>query len=170
MGKKKGLTTAEIEQVKVLSAAGFTDHAISKELNRSPKTITRALSKPETQREVKVIRLDLASKFEGLANELIDSITPEDIKKLSAYQRTLSSGIAVDKCRLLRNESTANIGVDLIEQAWRTQDDLATIDRQLADLRQGAITVNEEGGETGEGIFIGESEKTPAIDSTPSKQ
>ncbi len=40
--------------------------------------------------------------------------------------------------------------MNLVEQAWRTQDELAAIDRQLADLRQGAITVSEEGGETGE--------------------
>ena len=49
--------------------------------------------------------------YEGLARKLILSITPEDIDKASMLQKVTASGIAFDKMRLLRGESTANLGL-----------------------------------------------------------
>ena len=48
-----------------------------------------------------------------------DGLTPsavdiDDIKKLNAYQCTVSGAIAVDKSRLLRDESTSNINLQVL--------------------------------------------------------
>ena len=39
------------------------------------------------------------------------SITDEDIKKLNAYQRTVSAAIATDKAQLLKGQPTANVAL-----------------------------------------------------------
>lgn len=105
------LTLQEQEKAKTLSASGKTPHSIAKELNRSPHTIKRYLSCPEAQGEIQVIKQELADMYEILARRMIDSIADKDIEKINAYQRTLSSGIAIDKMRLLRDQSTENIDI-----------------------------------------------------------
>jgi hypothetical protein len=106
---KKALTLAEQEKAKVLHAEGRTYHAIALTLKRSPHTIKAYLVKPEVVPEIQKVKKELADMFEDLARKMIDSITPEDISKINAYQRTLSGGIATDKMRLLRGQSTERI-------------------------------------------------------------
>ncbi len=108
------LTTKELEQIKALRASGLTYHAISKEIGRDPKTVKKACLEPQTATEIQQIKDELADMFEGLAKRLLASITDEDILKINAYQRMLSSGIATDKMRLLRDRSTENIALHLI--------------------------------------------------------
>ena len=100
------LSLEEKEKINALCASGNTDHAIAKALNRSPHTISRHLKRPEAQEKIEVIKKELADLFEDLARRMVSSITNEDILNLNAYQRTISSGIATDKLRLLRNEPT----------------------------------------------------------------
>lgn len=105
------LSIQEKEKVKVLSASGKTPHSIAKELSRSPHTIKRYLSCPEASRQIQEIKEELGDFFEDLAKRMITSITDQDIKKINAYQRTVSAGISVDKLRLLKDESTENIDI-----------------------------------------------------------
>src|SRR4030042_3225830 len=111
---KKGLTTEEKELIKLLSAKGESYYAISLQVKRSPHTIKKYLSEPETSLEVTEKKQELADIYEELANRFLRSISDEDIQKINAYQRTLSAGISTDKMRLLRNESTQNIALDAI--------------------------------------------------------
>jgi predicted transcriptional regulator len=115
---KVSLTVEEQERIKVLHAEGKTYHAIAKEVGRSPHTVKGYLVSPTVQEEVIQIKGELADTFEDVAKRMVASITDEDIKKLDAYRRTLSGGIATDKMRLLRNESTDNVSliVKLIQQ------------------------------------------------------
>ena len=108
------LDLKEKEKIKVLRASGKTYHAISKEIARDPKTVKKACLEPQIAREIKEIKEELAVFFEDMAKRMITSITDEDINKLSAYQRVLSSGISVDKMRLLRDESTENVSQRLV--------------------------------------------------------
>lgn len=108
------LTLQEQEKVKTLSASGKTPHCIAKELKRSPHTIRRYLTCPEAQGEIQVIKQELADMYELLARRMIDSIADKDIDKINAYQRTLSSAVAVDKMRLLRDLSTENIDMKVV--------------------------------------------------------
>jgi len=109
------LTVEEVERAKALSALGRSYRAIARELKRSPHTIKRALtSSAQIAGEVQVMKKDLASSFEGLANRMVDSITDADILELDAYKRTLSGAIATDKCQLLRGLPTENINIQVL--------------------------------------------------------
>jgi hypothetical protein len=106
----------EIEQIKVLKANGLTDYAIAKKVGRDRKTIQRCCMDPRNAEEIKVIQRKLAGFFEDLSVRLITSISDEDIERLNCYQRVIAAGIAVDKCRLIRNESTENISIDTVNR------------------------------------------------------
>ena len=108
----KPLDLYEIEQIKVLKANGLADNAIAKKVGRDRKTVKRCCLKPKNAEEIKDIQRKLAGYFEDLGIRLITSISDEDILKLNCYQRVIAAGIAVDKLRLLRDESTENISID----------------------------------------------------------
>ena len=134
IGVNKGtlLTVEEQEQIKVLHAEGRTYHAIAKRLGRSPHTVKAFLVTPEVQEKVAEIKQELGDMFEGLAKRMIVSITDEDIKKLDAYRRTLSGGIAVDKARLLKGQSTENVSVGVM--IGRLLEHTDRVKRELAEL------------------------------------
>ncbi len=104
----------EIEEIKVLKASGLSYYAVAKKVGRDHKTVKRCCQDPRNAEEIKVIQRELAGYFEDLSMRLITSITDEDIERLNGYQRVIAAGIAVDKFRLLRNESTENISMVVI--------------------------------------------------------
>lgn len=109
------LNVSELEQVKVLRASGSSYRAISREIGRDHKTVAAACRKPKMAAAIEDIKGALSDFFEGLARRMIASISDEDITKISAYQRTLSAAISVDKMQLLRGRSTENISLNLCE-------------------------------------------------------
>ena len=111
---KKGLTTEEKESIKLLSAKGESCYAISLQVKRSPHTIKNYLSEPETSLEIIEKKQELSDMFEDVARRMIESITDESIQSLDAYKKTISAGIATDKMRLLRDQSTDNLGIAVI--------------------------------------------------------
>jgi predicted transcriptional regulator len=114
MSGKKGcnaLTIEEKKKISALIALGKTPNAVAKEIGRNPKTVRKYAQLPEAQGEIANAKTILADEYEDLARRMIDSISDEDIKKINAYQRTLSSGIATDKMRLLREQATSNVGL-----------------------------------------------------------
>ncbi len=108
------LAVYEIEQIKVLKASGLSYYAVAKKVGRDHKTVKRCCMDPRNAEEIKEIQRELAGYFEDLTMRLITSISDEDILKLNCYQRVIAAGIAVDKFRLLRNESTENINIDMV--------------------------------------------------------
>ncbi len=108
------LNQKEISQIKVMKASGLTHFAISQKINRDPKTVKSCCLKPEIAVEIEEMKQDLADMFEDMARQLIASISYDDILKINAYQRMVSAGIATDKMRLLRNESTTNVSIENI--------------------------------------------------------
>jgi IS30 family transposase len=107
----KPLTISELEKIKALRASGLSYHAVAVQVNRDPKTVKKACLKPQAAQHIQEIKQELADMFENLSKRMLTSITDDDIQKITAYQRTLSSGIAVDKMRLLRDKSTENVAV-----------------------------------------------------------
>ncbi len=103
----------EIEQIKVLKASGLSYYAVAKKVGRDSKTVKRCCMDPRNAEEIKAIQRELASYFEDLSMRLITSISDEDIERLNCYQRVIAAGVSVDKLRLLRNESTENISIDV---------------------------------------------------------
>jgi len=106
------LTTEEKQTIKVMSAEGQSLRAIGRALGRSPNTVKAYLeSSTEVSQEVAVIKQDLATLYESLAERMVTSIEDNDIKKLNALQRTIASATALDKMRLLRDQTTENHAV-----------------------------------------------------------
>ncbi len=114
------LNVNELEKVKVLRASGFTFHAISRKLGRDHKTIKKACERPKMAAAIEEIKEELSDFFEGLARRMITSISDNDIKRTPPYQRVISSGICIDKMRLLRGHSTENLNIlQIIERIER---------------------------------------------------
>jgi IS30 family transposase len=113
------LTTEEQHQIAIMAAEGFTAHTIGKRLQRDAKTVRAALRKPETAVLVEDKKAELADAYEQLARRFLSSITDEDVTKINAYQRMVAAGIATDKMRLLRDQSTSNVSLlsRLIDEA-----------------------------------------------------
>lgn len=122
MGRKgsKPLSLAEKKEIEVLVAAGESYHAVGRKLARDPKTIKSYATRAEVAASIQETQQELADMFEGAARRMLGSIGEEDIKKINAYQRAIASCALIDKVRLLRDQSTANIAVGLarlVEQA-----------------------------------------------------
>ena len=117
MSKRPGLTVEEEQKIKTLLAMGKTYHAIGKEIGRDAKTVKKLAL--QSVSEIYEMKKELADWYEDLARRMLSSITEEDIDRINAYQRTVSAGIATDKMRLLRDQSTENISVlaALIQEA-----------------------------------------------------
>ena len=125
----KPLDLYEIEQIKVLKASGISYTAVAKKVGRDHKTVKRCCMDPRNAEEIKEIQRELAGYFEDLGVRLITSISDEDILKLNCYQRVIAAGIAVDKFRLLRNESTSNISIATIDA------NIEESDRQIKEAK-----------------------------------
>ncbi|MBW2543948.1 MAG: hypothetical protein JRD43_00470 [Deltaproteobacteria bacterium] len=128
--KKKGsksLTLKEMQRAKTLLALGNTYNAVAVEMGRDPKTIKKYAVDPYVAVEIIETKKQLADQFKELAERLLDSISDEDIQKINAYQRTVAAGIATDKMRLLREQSTENIDVHV--QVQKLEQELREIER-----------------------------------------
>ncbi len=135
----------EIEKVKLLRADGLTFHAIALKINRNPKTVKKACLVPEIADEIREMQEELADSYEGLSRRIKDSISDEDIEKLNAYQRTISSGICTDKMRLLRNESTSNISIAAIDaNIEETERQIKEVEARI-DKLTGEIEMENQG-------------------------
>lgn len=116
--RKKGnlsLTVEEIEKAKALSAMGRSYRAIGRELGRSSHTIKRALtSSAQIVGEVQAIKADLADVYKSKARDVLESITDADISKASLQQKSISSGVLLDKSLLLTGQATAIVDVRVL--------------------------------------------------------
>lgn len=116
----RGLTTDEIAQAVALRAAGLTYGTIGRTLGRAGSTIKRLCEEPGVAAQIAEKKEPLSDYFEETAYRMVASISEADIARINAYQRLVSAGIAVDKMRLLRGQSTENIAIlALIEQLDR---------------------------------------------------
>jgi transcriptional regulator len=110
---KEPLTTEQKAQVATLSAAGWSQNKIAKQVGRSRTAVKNALAEPEIQRAVIDEKAELAELYRSKARAVVTSISDADIAKSSLQQKAISSGILLDKSLLLTGEAppVANIHV-----------------------------------------------------------
>jgi transposase-like protein len=86
---------------------------------------------PEASQMSEPKKGDYADRFDRFVADVLRLTTDDDIKAATLSQRFTALGIAFDKARLLRDQSTANVTLrpDL---AALTDDDLETLDRLAA--------------------------------------
>lgn len=121
------LTLKEVAQAKQFAALGYSTRRIARELGRNPRTIKRLLTMPTVAAEVSTKKIELADLYENRAYQIVEAVTTEDISDASLQQKAVSSGIFLDKARLIRGESTVNI------QSVQVLLDVCDLLRQLDD-------------------------------------
>ncbi len=146
MGNSKGakpLTVAELEKAKALSALGKSYRQIGLELNRSDKTIKKALTKtPEVIAEIRELKQEIAGLYGDLAQRILSSITDENIREAKLRDKVISAGVCTDKERLIKGQSTENISVNARIQALDRS--IAESDQRIAELaHELGISVSE---------------------------
>ncbi len=115
--KKKGdvgLDAAQLAKVKQLAAEGFTPRRIARTIGKSPHTVAKVLRNPVVIAEVKVTKAALAEKFKLQSERVLDSICDRDIAGASLQQKSVSSGILIDKSLLLSGDPTVNLNIDVL--------------------------------------------------------
>jgi hypothetical protein len=138
-GKPKSpLTETEQERAKVLRASGKTPTYIAKGMGRSHHTLQKFLDKPEIQKQVIVLREELAAMFDQVAHRVVGSITAADIERATLQQRMVSAGIAVDKAALLRGEIPVTVNVTVLLDAVQAIREM----RQREDGARPQLTVS----------------------------
>ena len=117
--------TEERATIVTLAASGASSAKIAKLISRSRGMVKNVLAKPEIQRAVQDERAVLAELYRDKARRIVDSISEEDIAKASLQQKSISSGVLLDKSLLLSGEPTSiNISVLLdAVQAAKALDD-----------------------------------------------
>jgi hypothetical protein len=98
------LDDKEKETIKILAADGQSATKIGKQVKRNPHTVRKFLAEPEVERQVQDEKSVLAAKYRGKALKVLESINDEDISKASLQQKSISSGVLLDKSLLLTGE------------------------------------------------------------------
>jgi transposase len=109
--------------------AGCTYEEIGKVFGTGPQTISLQVRKYINDGiNLDFFKQNRADIFASKQAEFIQSLTPEKIKKASAYQLTGMMGVFYDKERLERNLSTSNVAYADMSR------DMGEIDREIRQL------------------------------------
>jgi len=113
------LDVIEKQQIATLAATGKSQRAIARATGRDPRTVARVLKDPGVLDEKAKIEDRLASRFEQLTVAVLDSVSEDDLSKASLQAKVTSAAIMTDKVRLLRGQTTSNVGlmVRLVREA-----------------------------------------------------
>jgi hypothetical protein len=105
-------------------------------------------------RNAQLKKLDLAQRFESIALRILNSISEEDILSAPLLPRMTTAGIAIDKMRLLREESTS------INE--HTSRNILSVEEKRARI----IEILTGGGDTGDvQLPVSAGDGTPALPS-----
>lgn len=113
---KHPATTQERQQVITGAAAGLSENRIAKQIGRSRKLVHDIVGEPEVQRQIVDERAELSKLYRDKARQIVSSIDAADISKATLQQKSISTGILLDKSLLLAGEPTQNVAV-LVELA-----------------------------------------------------
>jgi hypothetical protein len=106
---RKPLNFGEKKAIETGIASGKTVYAVAQALGRDSKTVKKYAKKAAGT--IAEIQEELSLKFATLANEVLDRVTLADIEKASLRDKVVSSGILLDKHRLINNQSIMNTSV-----------------------------------------------------------
>lgn len=103
---KKPLNNLEKKAIEVGIASGKTVNAVAAEIGRDGKTVRKYAKEAEIN--IKELQKELSHEFASLAKRILLSVTDEDIAKASLHQKAVSSGIFLDKHRLLEGQAISS--------------------------------------------------------------
>ena len=109
MNKPKGKpklppTVEETETIVTLAASGMSKTKIAQTLGRSRGMVRNMMEEPEIQEKIGDEKSVLAKLYRDKARRIVDSINDVDIEKASLQQKSISSGVLLDKSLLLSGD------------------------------------------------------------------
>jgi hypothetical protein len=124
-------TVEEQETIVTLAASGMSQNKIAQTVGRSRGMVKNVMADPEVQRQVTDEKAELAQLYREKARRIVVSIDDQDIAKASLQQKSISSGVLLDKSLLLTGDvPTFRVEILLaavqeIRDQRRVQDDRA---------------------------------------------
>ena len=130
MNKPKGKpklppTVEETETIVTLAASGMSQTKIAQTLGRSRGMVTNMMEEPEIQEKIGDEKSVLAKLYRDKARRVVDSINDVDIQKASLQQKSISSGVLLDKSLLLSGDLpqvSVTVLLDLVTAARDMRD------------------------------------------------
>jgi len=130
MNKPKGKpkippTVEETETIVTLAASGMSKTKIAQTLGRSRGMVTNMMEEPEIQEKIGDEKSVLAKLYRDKARRVVDSINDVDIQKASLQQKSISSGVLLDKSLLLSGDLpqvSVTVLLDLVTAARDMRD------------------------------------------------
>lgn len=125
MNKPKGKpklppTVEEQETIVTLAASGMSKTKIAQTLGRSRGMVRNMMEEPEIQEKIGDEKTVLAKLYRDKARRVVDSINDVDIEKASLQQKSISSGVLLDKSLLLAGDIpqiSVTVLLDLVQAA-----------------------------------------------------
>jgi hypothetical protein len=109
MNKPKGKpkippTVEETETIVTLAASGMSQTKIAQTVGRSRGMVRNMMEEPKIQEKIEDEKTVLAKLYRDKARRVVDSINDIDIEKASLQQKSISSGVLLDKSLLLSGD------------------------------------------------------------------
>ena len=118
-------TVEETETIVTLAASGMSKTKIAQTLGRSRGMVTNMMEEPEIQEKIGDEKSVLAKIYRDKARRVVDSINDVDIQKASLQQKSISSGVLLDKSLLLSGDLpqvSVTVLLDLVTAARDMRD------------------------------------------------
>jgi predicted transcriptional regulator len=118
-------TTEEQATVVTLAASGMSQTKIAQTLGRSRGFVKHTVNEPEIQQKIADEKGQLALLYRDKARRVVDSINDLDIEKASLQQKSISSGVLLDKSLLLSGDLpqvSVTVLLDLVTAARDMRD------------------------------------------------
>jgi predicted transcriptional regulator len=104
-GKSKlPATVEETETIVTLAASGMSQTKIAQTVGRSRGMVRNMIEEPEIQEKIRDEKSVMAKLYRDKARRIVDSINDVDIEKASLQQKSISSGVLLDKSLLLSGD------------------------------------------------------------------
>ena len=118
-------TVEETETIVTLAASGMSKTKIAQTLGRSRGMVTNMMEEPEIQEKIGDEKSVMAKLYRDKARRVVDSINDVDIQKASLQQKSISSGVLLDKSLLLSGDLpqvSVTVLLDLVTAARDMRD------------------------------------------------
>ncbi len=132
-GHSKGIP---IEDMIHYSERGLSHAEIGQMVGCSAANVTARFGKVGyTPERLKAYKLHRADIFTEKQRQIMDAISPEKLKKSTAYQLVGMGGILYDKERLERGESTQNIAyADMAKNSDNIDTEIETLETEIMEM------------------------------------
>lgn len=97
------------KKIKAMAIAGVTHQEIAKQTGLSKSGVTKIISQSFTPEQLKAFRESEPALIGLKRQEILLSISEQDLEKAGLSQKAMAYGVLFDKDRILQDKSTVNV-------------------------------------------------------------